>query len=1193
MQPPTMAFAGIAIGVFLGAVAAAAEPGKASVETWWHAPERLERVAAIAPGAMQPVPQQIYTPEYLEELRAQATPEEVATVRRIADPLVAISDADWRALIPDYSTYPSFDKGFTCPYCGVDLGQMDPTGPNTFDIRKPHQAIRRCCDTVIYERPEDAPADYPHLPNKSLRIPHLDGALHDYPYWEGKNRLGEPTIVFARSAVWKTRLQYIREGALDALFHAWLKTGDERYARKGLVIYHRLAEVYPNWPLWSYAFGGRIDYTWWKDQVDGKLDVVKKGGLANDAEGKPLTREAFEAQARPNWFGNAPWGQANRLGLNSLGFYLRGLPLYYLAFKASPAAKSYSQEVFGNPDRLEAFIEERLIKELAKEFVASRPVLGNYAQSTMSVAVYLGVGAQDATIYNFGLELADYLPLNHGFPDVSFAEGAMGYCRMMGYSHIAARTMLGAAAAERERAFPFAKFAADNVGRIHVNASTFRGVESSHGDGVDVDFVTGDRPYDPADQARPLSRFLPSYGFATLSSGAPGSRVESLFLFDKNSFHNHLGNLNLQLAWEGALVAPELGYCSWWRPLDVSQRNPLYSAIQGIPWRYRLLDTMIDGFNMATENVWSLSHSGVTQNLVLVNERAGRSRGFVKNGYAQPLTLSAPPAAGVGTMLQVAEAEDRESWSYAGVNVPLYRRAVVNIERPDGRAYVADLFRVTGGERHCYQFKVPRAEIVGTDLQNGQTFATAQEHLDTIPGVKDWQGVYARYPEMGNVSDSGFRFLTDVSVHKAMDRTWRVTWLWDHRLRKDVAEPKFPKVMVDMRKVGIDADSSRVRNEVWLSRANYPTSLNETIEGKRQAGTVAFEKGMSLYSSFREGKPGLVSRYAHLFELYPEGQTSAIAKTRSLPVPPTKVLSHGIRDQYAIGIETTFADGGRDILISAADHETRRFTNRTDGLQTSARFALLRLDPAGAFQEGAVVDGRGFTIGDVAVETAGSLTGTIVDIRGDITGTRRESALIIRPTTPWPVGACLANERVFIEVLPGKYDAYTVGTVSRLGDLIRIDLEGTPSLAYHWDRVKEVAVDRPDVIDVMTQALQKSSQSDYFQGKHILFPSRGLELRIAEIAAGQDHGRARIVVSGGMDLRAAGLREGDPLVIHGLAVGQPVHIPSRIAVRKLPDHRYTVQANVNVSLRDGTRRAKVKAEDAGAGETLVDLVPIE
>lgn len=413
-----------------------ANPDEVAPENFWNASSRMERVAAIAPGSPQPVPKQIYTAEYLRELRAAATEEEIRKYRPPADRLLEISDAQWREMIPEYSSYLAFDKGFICPYCGVELGQMDPNGPNTFDIREPYQATRRCCDTVMYERAEDAPTDYPFKPNKVLQVPHLDGKLHDYPYWEGNNRLGEPTIVFARSAVWKTRLQYIRENALDALYHAWLKTGDERYARKGLVIFHRLAEIYPDWPLWSYAFGGRIDHSWWKDQVEGKFNVVAKGGLANDAEGKPLTREVFEAQSRPNWFGKAPWGQANRFGLNSLGFYLRGLPLYYLAFKAAPVTKEYSRELFGDPDRLEAFIEERLIKELAKEFVSSRPVLGNYAQSTMSVAVYLGIGAQDAAIYNFGLEQADYLPLNHGFPDVSFNEGSVGYCRMMGYSHI-------------------------------------------------------------------------------------------------------------------------------------------------------------------------------------------------------------------------------------------------------------------------------------------------------------------------------------------------------------------------------------------------------------------------------------------------------------------------------------------------------------------------------------------------------------------------------------------------------------------------------------------------------------------------------------------------------------------------------------------------------------------------------------
>ncbi|NQU42765.1 hypothetical protein HQ520_05735, partial [bacterium] len=939
----------------------------------WNAPERMGRVAAIAPGAPQPVPNQIFTPEYLNKIRSGTNETEKAEARRVADPLLTISDEAWREMIPDYSPYPSFGLLFVCPFCGRKLGQQDPHNRNRFDIAQPHEAARPCCDTVMYEDTGDAPADYPYKADRVLKVAHMDGTVHDYPYWEGKNRLGDPSVLFARSAVWKTRLDYIHFTALPALANAWLKTGDERYARKALAIFHRLAEVYPAWPLWEYPKTNET-YSWYRDQIDGRYDTPKKGGLAMGTDGKPLTREAFDALPRPNRFSEPSWGDANRFGTHGMGFFLGKLGWYYLAVKASPAAKTYSKEAFGDPDRLEAFIESRLFNELAKEFSSGRPMLGNYAQATMGEAVYIGVAANDPYLYNLGLEIADSLTLNHEYPDVSFQEGSILYNGQMSGTHNIVRDMLGGASDERERVFPFTKFARENMYRVFEGMSTWRGVQSGHGDGNDGEWVVGrvygtrygnpkadwaqwkEQPYDPSDPTRPISRFLPNYGFAVLASGAPGHRLESLFLFDKNVGHTHQGNLNLQLAWEGSLIAPELGYCAFWRTLDVSERNPMHDAIYAVPWRYRLLDNAEpkDGFNgvLEHENVWSLSHCGVFQNTVLVNERAGRHRGHTKTGYSQPVTLSAPPGSGgVGSILQVAEAEDATSWPTAGVDVTLYRRAVVNVERPDGRAYVADLFRVRGGERQCYEFKMPRAEIVRTDLSAGKEVGNGEAYLESIPGVKEWQ---TDAPEWsGNHADLGFRYLNDMTVYPAPE-SWWVRWLWDPRIRLDEAAG-FPNVVVDMRGVEIPGPQQETRDEVWLSRSDYPLRLNEMIGEKRFQSAVVFEKGVSVYSRFRQGQPGLMTRFAHLFEMHEEGTSSTVMQAKYWPLAPSSVLDPSDRDDYGLALEVGFDDGGRDWLVSAPDAEGRHVEGAPEDLETAARFALVRTDRDGSFLEGALV----------------------------------------------------------------------------------------------------------------------------------------------------------------------------------------------------------------------------------------------
>lgn len=1186
-------------GALVGTTLAGTDVPRAG--TYWHSPKRGDRVAAICPGSQRDVPKTIYTKGHIRELR-EAVAKDKAKLERTAaaaEVYASVSDDEYRKMIIPYSGYPAPSVcGFVCPLCGRVCGACDPQIRGTFDIRKPYQVTRRCCDTVVYERQEDAPADHKYRPNGHVMVRHFDGTPHRYPYWKGKDRLGNDSILFPRSLVWQTRMEHLRWHALRCLADAYLYTGAEKYARKALVILKRLAEIYPSLPLWGKP-RCVMDYKWLLAVIQNR--PTRHGGLARGKDKRPLSRGEFEAWPRPSPYAFPPWspttvGNKNRFGEYILGYSLRQLPRAFLIVETSASMEQCSVEWFREPGRLEALVRENLFEEIAKEFSACPVAKGNYAPQIMSQAVYVGIAARDRYLFNTGLQLADILLLNHAHQDVAFEQGSVQYVLMMSGYHNNVRNMLGALSQEREAEFPFARFARDNMARVAKCMSTFRGVLSGHGDGNDFAVVPTDTsPY----KSEPQSRFLPGYGFAVLCSGARGRRTESMLLFDRNTGHNNRGNLNLQLGFEGMLVAPELGYCANWRMLDTTNSNPVHDALMKIPYRYRLLENRNGGEALGHLKIRRLAKSGAMQNTVLVNERAGRMGWATETGAAAGLTLSAPSTpGGVGATLQVAEAEDRRSLPAAGVGCRLYRRAVLNVERPDGRSYVVDIFRVAGGQRHCYQLKLPRAHVVQTSLGKARPVGNAQKYLNTKPGVLAWQVTRRSPVGSPDVADPGFEFMNVVKVHSNLAGTYHVRWLWDPSLRKPGTDSsragKYPQVVVDLHGVRPrDTEAGRrpiAGEEVWLSRAHYPMRLTETVDGKQQDGAVAFENGMSVYTHFRMGSPALASRFTHVVEMYTHGGAPAIKKIVPVAVAPSPVLDPSVHDHYAVGLDVEFVKGGHDVVVSAPDSQLRSVGDKPGRMAVAARFALLRFGETGKFEFGGIINGRGLSCGDVRVASDGDLAGRLVDIIGDITGTRKQSALVIEPYGRWPEGKTLVGERIHVAVSPDHEDIYTVGEVNRQGVHVRVDLEGTPPLGYHWDRVKQVHARWPSSVEVASFQIPKSPNNTYFRGKRIFFPTLGLDLRVKDTPRVEKMWRCKdVIVSPSVDLTKLGVRPGTPLVIYGMAVGQMVRIPSRVAVRHDGGARFTVQSNVDFVLRKAGRSLTVRAEELGGAEKQVTL----
>jgi hypothetical protein len=1138
-----------------------AQDSPPSTTVGWNDPRRMERLAAIAPGTPRSIPDDLFTEEFARKLRQTQTVESVRKAKADAAGVLKIPDETFVRWIPEYSALPAHGRGsYVCAFCDKKCHQQDADGPNRWHPSRPGQVRRPCCGTVLYEREEDFPPDYAYRPNGEIRLRHLDGAERSYPYWKGRNRRGTLSIFFSRSEVWHGRQEWLRRHAVPSLAEAYLRTGEEEYARKGLLILERFARIYPALPLWREppAEPSRL------------LECFEPGSkdwiVAPGKDGKPLTRREFDSWPRPSPFRRPPWGGANRLGIPMLSadFYCGTLD-----FARAWLILKNSRTLRESPGELGQTIRSSQFAELALELSGAPLALGNYSMSSCATAVFVGAAARNEPLYNQGIQLADFVLLNHVWPDGSFAEGSLPYQRQMSGYHESVRNMLASEADRRDEEFPFARFARANLPRVFERMSTFAGVGSGHGDGHDGAPI-GDAPEPTA--AAPPSGFLPSWGFARLSAGRAGDRVETLFLFDKGVGHTHHGNLNLQLAFEGRLVASETGYCAWWRSLDLGDSNPHRAGIFKSPFRFPLLDLKPPaswGEAWSTPNVWSYSHCGALQNTALVEECPGRMWGTGRQvGLARPITLSADAGQG---LFQVVEAEVSESMRAHGISCSDYRRAVALIGGPKGRPYVVDCFRIEGGKRHEYMFKLPRADRLDASLDRGE------------PAADLWNRLRLRW---GAEIPNGIDYLRGAELFRPPAAGWRLRWLWNPSLFTPAATPEPERgknVVLSLHGVPFPSPVG-VEEEIWRSKAHLPTRISLDVGGSKQTGTVAFQDGMDVYTYFRGGRRELSSRFAHLFELHAADSEPHVVRVARVPL----AVDGGQEDPTDIGLLVEHVGGQRDLLISTLRPGIRRF--RMGGLEGSAdgRFLFVRIDDKANLSEAALVDGSFLDLAGVRLESDGNLTGEIVEILGDVTGTRKECALWILPPAAWPEGKILAGECLHVGVSADHEDVYEIERVSKQGRLVRVDLLGTPPLAYHWDRVREISSDSPARLGITSLLMMKPVDNGFFRGKRILFPTLNKEFAIRDVARspGESH-PSWIEVAGDVDLASHGVKAGDPFLVYGISPGQKVRVSTRVTLRGMTAEEARIRSNVGTTVTHRGTTHRCRVEELGGGERVL------
>lgn len=147
----------------------------------------------VWPGVAIPMPPEVFPPAYRAKLMEGKDQFLTSSLPRVKGYLDTPAEV-WRERFPVLSTFGwDFPGGagpynFTCPSCGRPLrwGQADIYGGSI---------VSDCCGATFYEDPERFPAGSPGKPDHVMRLPHLDGSVHDYPYYESPPQgIGRPEL---------------------------------------------------------------------------------------------------------------------------------------------------------------------------------------------------------------------------------------------------------------------------------------------------------------------------------------------------------------------------------------------------------------------------------------------------------------------------------------------------------------------------------------------------------------------------------------------------------------------------------------------------------------------------------------------------------------------------------------------------------------------------------------------------------------------------------------------------------------------------------------------------------------------------------------------------------------------------------------------------------------------------------------
>ena len=1129
----------------------------------WNAPDRAAKVAALIPGRAVPkyTPQTLFAEWTAEQAARWAAehPQQDAEALYAEHAATAPTDAELTDDFPIHispfgqprgggGTQPTHHLtdnaekllNTYCPFCGSHSFSL------AFDANDPYgHAVTGCCKTHLYSRDEDWPADSPLKPTTTVPFAHLDDTvvdvactLHTDPEgveWE----LFIPTI-FAHK-------RWLDQGGSLVRHYGerFRQTADPVCVHKIAILLDRVADTYYGLPLAS------------------------NNNLCNGRDGKPLTRAEWEAVPRPAIFEVSylgPWSKRMPYSspgwLNMMDEHIWVEP--FARVRHHPVFKQVSQKLHGDPEALDRKVMSKLMRELSLMFqsVFSQKLLHNYQEAIYIDLWLLGVLLEDDVLIDFAGPCQELSMYNHSYQDGMNGEGAPNYMAMPGgYYYPVLKDPNGWLQYQPDflEKNPFYWAASGELGKLE----TVRGLQLEFGDQHEHAFAPNfiSDPARVRTNERIGSRNWAGYGVGIIRVGGPGHRQEFALDYTRATLHNAQDALSMECWIDGVPVMRKGGYSAWWSNERLQWDRPEFQALKAMDYPYEIAE---GGHDFSAWS-WVWAHSPLCQNTMTVDEVATGPGWDDNRGYGECITFKGGETAGApGSGFQVLDVRDHYSWARMDVDVSDWRRTAIGVEGPDGRPYVLDITHIVGGQRHALYNNAWAERAAGNlPTMTGEADTLAEVFFgDTLPDDT------AHYRDFGQVRG--------VQRHAEPSETWDVEWQTDYAAlapREHGGAP-FRRPLPDdvgrvrMRMIGLGQDDGRT--ELLSGKGPWIGWLRQALpDNQRADGNVAFMDARDFLIEYRTGgtqDAPLQSLFCHVIEGYREGEQSAI---RSLtPLEGTTISDPG---RQVVALRLEMAGGHTDTLIYQSEPGSIELA---DGLRTDARYALVRRDAAGEIIEVDIVRGSYLQAGEFEVRMPGELTGTIVDVIGDLTGTRLESALVIRPDAPWPMDDALHGRQLLVHVESDLRDpcneGYRIEKTSELpGGLVRVDLQDAAPFATSWHEVKELPADRPNVIRTW-RPMSSHANTPWYGGMKLWFPERGRLYTIKQVnRLGGGYGGDTVELMEDVSLRDEGIAEGDWYIIYAIEPGRRVDVASDFCFRReraAEWKQYSVRATGDVTV---------------------------
>lgn len=1094
----------------------------------WFAPDRAERVSALIPGRgiRQFTPETLYadwTEAQVARWEAEHGPLDPAALHEEYAARAPV-DAEVRAHFPRHispfgrvleGNPPAAQRDNVmiswCPFCN---GRLD----LRWNARNPYVAST-ACGHRFYAREEDFPPDYAFRPQKTAPFHHLDHVV-EVPAYVHTDENGVKWELFLQTVV-DYRLWLHYDGLVMDYGRRFAETADPFYVHKVALLLDEIAETYHGLPL---SFRNRV---------------------ATGRGGQPLKRDEWEALERPKIFEQSYLGIWNRKRpLMNRGWAVaesadNAWAGPFALVRQHPVFKQYSLQRYGDENALDRRVTEKVLREIAAMHTVGVLQRGHAYQTSYQYSTYYplmvaGMLLEDPLIYDFAVPSQEATLYNHHYHDGLNGEGSPVYMLSLGRYYRWMRDPTG------WRYFypdfleeqPFFNVASTELRKLR----TARGLSLEWGDhhilawgpAVNRAAPATDEERVAAGRARP-SRNWPAYGVGLLGFGQGEHRMEANLIYTKESSHGKSDVLGLAVWVDGYPVIRFGGYASSAKEIDPGKAEDRFlmdlpyprpvACGGGRAWVRRYTDTPL------------------AQNALLVDEVRPASYG-PPEGLSRLKTFKGGEARGEpGARFQVLEARNDYAFERVGVPVSDFRRALIGVETPDGRAYMVDVTRATGGSRHMLTY-AGWGELADESLDGPASESEDMAaYLAAQPGVPE-PGTTNRW----HVPKHLFEQIHKVREFRPQAGQWQVTWktdygAWAPRPLDGEYERPLPedtgRVRLRLTGLGDPGEAAILRGKgPWIARVNQPLP-----GGRRYVGNLVFRDAVDIVSDYRRAPEGgeQDSKFVYLLEGYPEGGEPPLAGKRRLPAPGG-----------AVALELELEGGWRDIVVHQPQPGTQlRLEN---GLETDAGYALIRLNPQGEAVEAHLARGQYLRYGGREVRGEADRRCTLEDMVGDLTGTRRETAFVVRTEEAWPEGGALAGRDITV-VMPNPkrsptQETYTIESVQRLGEnRYRVSLSGAPPLAKGWHSVAWLSPDEPNAFKT-NRRVTAGANTPWMWANRAWFPEKGLEYTVERTEDGTGAGGYETVwLEEGADLIADGVEFGDWCVIYEIRPGVEVLVP--------------------------------------------------